>query len=77
MNKGKDATQDRSGQAAKVPNVGQANTAPIEVMDLALHGDAINHWQDEPEASKAEHAAAGKPKTSRRRKRDAHKKTAS
>jgi len=48
----------RSSLAAEVPNVGQSNCSPIETMDLALHGNAIAHWQDEPDISRSEPAAA-------------------
>ena len=30
----------------------------IEAVDLSLHGDAINHWQDEPDIEGREHPPA-------------------
>ncbi len=57
--------------AAGAPDVaGQANMATIKPIDLSLHGDAIDHWQDEPDAPRKQKAAAVK-KPERRSPRDA------
>ena len=31
-----------------VPSVGQGDMSSIPKVELDLHGDAIDHWQDEP-----------------------------
>jgi hypothetical protein len=41
---------ERAGQpvSGEAPDVGATGGGKIEPVDLSLHGDGVDHWQDEP-----------------------------
>jgi hypothetical protein len=42
--------------ADTAPKVGQTGSEDVDPVELDLHGDAINHWRDEPEAPRRQAA---------------------
>ncbi|WP_312796571.1 hypothetical protein [Tianweitania sp.] len=49
MAKQKDGSSAASAVEATPDVPGQGDLSKIKTVDLSLHGDGIDHWQDEPQ----------------------------